>query len=145
VEKQAKEEQLGALEFGEDFPKLLLPAALGRAASGGRGSSPRSQRLQVLDGHQGMLVHGVAVVEIADDQTINDAEFREERRQQAQAVHGTQRISRVRLEQDATQGRPEAGKTHPVVAEMSNRLFHPAFGVATQLDTMASHHLKKAQ
>src|ERR1700730_361270 len=53
-----------------------------------------------------MFVHRIAVVEIADDQRINPAEFRQNFGQQSESLHGTQRDSRIVRTQNFPQHRP---------------------------------------
>src|SRR5262249_16945444 len=51
--------------------------------------------VEVLNGHDGVFVHGVTVIEVTDHQRVDSAKFRKERYQQAQPVHGSQSSSSV--------------------------------------------------
>ena len=53
-----------------------------------------------------MLVHRVAVVEVADDQAVDKPELREKANQNAGLVHGDQRVIGERRRQDSPETAP---------------------------------------
>ena len=67
-----------------------------------------AKTMDVVDGKEGVLVHGVAMIAIANYQGVNPMEFRDQHLKNSQGVHGSQRVSRVRTQQDfvATRGWP---------------------------------------
>src|SRR5208283_1490419 len=65
-----------------------------------------SKILQVLDGAEGMLVNGIAVIEIADDQGIDTAELRKNLDKKAEAMHGTKRGAGIVAAEDVTKHWP---------------------------------------
>ena len=109
VEKQGEVEKFRLLEFFEDlgesiFPitPLVVPRKRDRvlwipACAGMTGRDDRDrERVQVLNGHEGVLVHRVAVKEVPDDQRINRLELREKSAQHAQPIHLPQGLGRSR-------------------------------------------------
>src|SRR5216684_2322372 len=64
-------------------------------SSSRRAALSRAASLQVFDGAQRMLVHRVAMVEIAHYQRIDHSEFRQDFHQQSQPLHRPQGHARI--------------------------------------------------
>src|SRR5258707_1784814 len=74
-----------------------------------------------------MLVDGEAMIKIADYKRINEFEFRQKNRQQAQRMHRTQGISRVRLNQDRLQIAPTVPASGRRFNQRRQNLLNPSF------------------
>ena len=99
VKKQRKVEQVGLLEFVEKLGIALVPLGLGLP-----------QRVQILDGHEGVLVHREAVRVVADHERIDCLEIPASssvsRRSECIA---RKRFGRMRRQQNFLQIVPELG------------------------------------
>ena len=88
--------------------------------------------LQVLDGAQGVLVHGVAVIKIAHHQRIDRAHFRQNFHQDSQPVHRPQSHPRIIGGKNFLQRVP----AHQLIAGgqlgVRNHVVDNAFGIAAK-------------
>src|SRR5260221_2213055 len=109
VQEQRQNQQIAAVRRLPQLPEV-------RAASIRR----FGQLLQVLDGAQGVLVHRVAVIKIANHQRIDAGELRQDFRQQPQTLQRAQRHAWVIGTQDLSQRPP----THFRVLHRQFRMFH---------------------
>ena len=100
--------------------------------------------MEVLQGHKGVLIDRVTVVEVADDQGINRLEFGKQPGEQAQAVHVAQGLRGVRLNQDAPEMLPELRRTERGCAGALDLRLHQLFGFTAQREPVPGHHLKQA-
>ena len=66
-----------------------------------------AKAVHIVDGQERVLVNGVAVIAIANDERIDAVEFRDQHLQHAQRVHRAQRVCGVRSEQHFAQGIPQ--------------------------------------
>ena len=55
--------------------------------------------MQILDGEEGMLIDGVTMIKIADHESFDSLEFRQQQGQQAERVHGSERIGGMWLDE----------------------------------------------
>ena len=101
--------------------------------------------MEVFQGHKGVLINRVTVVKVPDHQGINRLEFGKQPGEQAQAVHVAQRLSGVRLNQDAPKLLPELRRTERFAAGARELRLHQLFGFAAQRQPVPGHHLKQAQ
>ena len=76
MQQQREVQQVRLLEFLQQFGVALVPFGL-----------RLPQRMQIIDGHERMLVYREAVRIIAHHQRIDSGKFREEQCEQAQRVH----------------------------------------------------------
>ncbi len=76
--------------------------------------------MQVFDGAQRVLIHGVAMVEIAHHQRIDASKFRQDLGQQTETLHRTQRHSGIVGIQNFAQHRPR----HFRIAHRELRMLH---------------------
>jgi len=107
VVKQEGEGQDARLsDLGEEIPE---------AAAGGVGGG--AQAPQVLQRDQGVLVHGVAMEEVANHQALDPGEFGEDGGEHAGLVHGAHGGGRVRQGQQLAQHRPERLGVEEMVAQ----------------------------
>lgn len=141
VEKQSEEQQIRPLHLRKDFGEARFPFG----DAGPRGSrSGFAKPMQVLNGQERMLVHRVAVKIIADDQGIDGLELGEEPGEETQPMHVPQRRGSVRRDQNPLQVLPETWETRSGLQALQ-RLFHRAFGLAAQFQSVARDHLEEAQ
>ena len=92
VQQQREQEEIEAVDFGQQLREALFAVMRGLA-----------QAVHVVDGEEGVLVDGVAVVAVANDQRIDAVELGDQHLQDAERVHGAQRVRGVRAEQDFAQ------------------------------------------
>ena len=59
-----------------------------------------AERMNIVDGEEGMLVDGVAMIGIANYQGVDAVEFGDQQLQDAQGMHRAQSVSGVGPEQD---------------------------------------------
>src|SRR4029077_3763718 len=86
VMKQKREiEEIGLLKLFEEFGVALVPFRL-RLAEG----------MEIFDSHESVLVNGEAVGIVANDERVNGAKLGQKQSEQAERVHGAQRVGRVR-------------------------------------------------
>ena len=99
VEKQAQEQELRLLELGEQFRELRLPSRVaprpmparrGRPARRHRPSADWAKASEVFDCAERMLVHRVAVIEVAEHQRVHSVKLWEKCVQESEAVHRAQ-------------------------------------------------------
>ena len=84
VKEKGKEEQLGLVDFLQDAGEAPIPSFAHVEWRRGVGLHGLvAQGVEVLNGHNGVFVHGVPVIEVTDHQRVDSAELRKERHQQA--------------------------------------------------------------
>src|ERR1035437_3326739 len=66
-----------------------------------------ARRVDIVDGKEGVLVDGVAVIAVADHQGVDAVELRDEHLQNAQGMHSAEGMCGVRPYEDCAQGVPE--------------------------------------
>ena len=84
VQQQRQQEQIEPVDLRQQLRQPLL-VARGRLA----------QAVHVVDGQEGVLVHGVAVIAVADHQRVDAVELGDQHLQHAQRMHGAQSMGRV--------------------------------------------------
>ena len=98
------------------------------------------QFLQMLDGAQRMFVHGVAMIEVAHDQRIDAAEFRQDFGEQPEALHRTQREAGIVGAQNFAQHRPGDFR----IAHREFGMLHDVRDAALGLAAQAARRLRAA-
>ena len=96
IVKQDREKQDRGLP---DFRKKVGIGAPPRLA-------PLADAIDRLHRHKGMLVNGIAVEEVADDEAFNRLQLRKDRGEHAGIVHPADAQGRVRLGEDPAEGGP---------------------------------------
>ena len=56
----------------------------------------KSKPVQIFNGDQGMFIHRIPVVIVANHQRVDGLKFREQENEQPEPVHGAQRSRRMR-------------------------------------------------
>ncbi len=85
VQQQGEQEQVEAVDFRQQLRQALL-VLVRRLA----------EAVHVVDGEEGVLVDGVAVVAVADDQGVDAVELGDQHLENAEGVHGAQGVRGVR-------------------------------------------------
>ena len=96
MHQQCEEEQIETVDFFKQSGKASFPGGL-RLAEG----------VHIVDDEEGMFVDGITVVGVADDQRVDAMEFGNEQLENAQGMHGTQRVRSVRSQQNLAQAVPQ--------------------------------------
>ena len=84
--------------------------------------------VQVFNGDQGMFVHGIAVVIVANHQRVDGLKFGEQQVKQAEPVHGAQRSRRVRHDQNLAERLPQVRNGREPLLNSREGRFHRVFG-----------------
>ena len=96
VQQQRQQKQIEPVDLRQQLRQALLVVVRGLA-----------QAVHVVDGEEGVLVDGVAVIAVANDQRIDAVELGDQHLQNAERVHGAQRVRGVGAEQHFAQRVPE--------------------------------------
>ena len=96
VQEQGEQEEVEAVDLRKELGEALLVFVGGLA-----------QAVDVVDGEEGVLIDGVAVIGIPNHQGVNAVELRNEHFQNAEGVHGAQRMSGIGSEQHFAQRVPQ--------------------------------------
>ena len=105
--------------------------------------------LEKLHRHDGVLIHGVAVVEVPHHQALHSRPFRQDGRQHAGLMHGLERHGRVGQRKQLLEERPAVlsgvkpqGKTRQVVQDPPFRIRRQANSVPRDEQEHAFHKLR---
>ena len=134
VQQQGEQEEVEAVDFGEQLREALLVVVRGLA-----------QAVHVVDGEEGVLVDGVAVIAVADDQGVDAVELGDEHFQHAESVHGAERVGGVGAEQDFAQGVPQIGALGDVDGEGGQGVGDAVFGGLRERVAVGGHQREDAQ
>ena len=134
VEQQREQEEIEAVDFRQQLRKAVFVVVRGLA-----------QAVDVVDGEEGVLVDGVAVVAVADDEGVDAVELGDEHLQHAESVHGAKSVGRVGAEQDFAQGVPEIGALGDVDGEGGQSVGDAVFGGLRERVAMGGHEREDAQ
>ena len=134
VKQKGEQQQAGLFHFVEQAGEGSL--------AGRRGAA---QVPQVLHGHQGVLVDGVAVEEIADDQAVDLPQLGKDGGQQAGIVHGAHGHGRLRQRQNAFHQRPERLRIGEELAQAGAAGRELAFGLERRADAVAGGEFEEAE
>ena len=104
-----------------------------------------AQAVDVVDGEEGVLVDGVAVIAVADDEGVDAVELGNEHLQNAERVHGAQGMGGVGAEQDFAQRVPEIGPFGNVDGEDGQRVGDAVFGGLRERVAVRGHQREDAQ
>ena len=106
VEEQRERQRRRVFDFEVEIRVALL-----------RGIPGLTQLFQCLDRNQRVLVNGVAVIEIPDDQALRAGGLGENSSHHAGVVHGAQRDSGLGLQQDIPERLPLGRRLAEVLLE----------------------------
>ena len=95
VHEQREQKQVEAVDFGQEPGETLFPLVM-RLAEG----------VDVIDDEEGVLVDGVAMVGVADDERVDAMEFGDEQLEDSEGVHGAQSMGGVGADQNFAQAVP---------------------------------------
>src|SRR5580693_8264546 len=87
-----------------------------------------AQAMYVVDGEEGVLVDGVSVIAIADDQGIDAVELGDQHFENAEGMHGAEGVCGVGSEQDFAESIPEIGAFGDVDCECWKGVGDAVFG-----------------
>jgi len=82
VEQEGEEKQVEAVDFGQELGQALL-VFVDRLA----------EAVDVVDGEEGVLVDGVAVIRIPNNQGVDPMELGDEHFKDAEGVHGAEGVA----------------------------------------------------
>ena len=103
------------------------------------------QPVHVVDGQKRVLVHGVAVIAVADHQRIDAVELRNQHLQHAQRVHRAQRMRGVRSQQHLAQRIPQVRPLGNRDGQHRQRIGNAVFGRLRQRVAVRGHQREDAQ
>ena len=101
--------------------------------------------MQNFDGQKGVLVDGVAVIQVAQHQRVDGVELGQGEREQVQRMHRAQRLGGVRLDQELAQMCATGAASWGMVsARRAARIVQAAFGLEAQLTPWRAMKVKGA-
>jgi hypothetical protein len=101
--------------------------------------------MHVVDGQKRVLVHGVAVIAVANHQRIDAVKLRNQHLQNSQRVHGAQRVRRMRSQQHFAQRIPQVRPLGNVNRQHRQRVRNAIFRRLRQRVAVRGHQRKDAQ
>ena len=134
VQQQGKEEEIEAVDFREQLRQALLVLVGGRA-----------QGVHVVDDEEGVLVDGVAVVAVADDERVDAVELGNQHLKNAERVHGAQSVRGVRTEQHFAQRVPKVGAFGNGDGQHGQRVGDAVFSGLRERVAVRGHEREDAQ
>ena len=130
----ASKKQIEAVDFRQQLREALLVLVGGLA-----------QAVHIVDGEEGVLVDGVAVIAVANDQRVDAVELGDQHLKHAERVHGAQRVRGVRAEQHFAQRVPQIGPFGDVDGEDGQRVGDAVFGGLRERVAVRGHQREDAQ
>ena len=118
VKQEGQQEEIEAVDLRQKLGQALFVFVGGLA-----------ERVDVVDGEEGMLIHRVAVVAVADDQRIDAVELGNQHLKDAEGVHGAESVRGMRAEQDFAQRVPEVWTFGNMDGEDGERVGNAVFSV----------------
>ena len=134
VKQQGEQEEVEAVDLRQQLGQALFVVVGGLA-----------QAVDVVDGEEGVLVDGVAVIAVANDQGVDAVELGDEHFQNAEGVHGSQSMCGMGAEQDFAQGVPQVGAFGDVDGEGGQRVGDAVFGGLGERVAVGGHQGEDAQ
>ena len=101
--------------------------------------------MDVVDGEEGVLVDGVAVIAVANHQGVDAVELGDQHLQNAEGVHGAQSLGGVGSEQDLAQGVPQVRPFGDVDGEGGQGVGDAVFGGLRERVAVGGHQREDAQ
>src|SRR5580700_11076595 len=135
VMKQQSEAQQGQVfDLRKNFGKAAMRGILVRGEFG-----------ELFDSDQGVFVHGIAMVEVRNNQAKDAFPLRKHGRQESGVVHDAQSLARVWKCKNAVQLRPQGWRALAKRAEGITGLLHTALGFGSQGDAVPRDEFEQAQ
>ena len=134
VQQQGEQEEVEAIDLRQQLGEALLVVA-----------DRLAKAVDVVDGEQGVLVDGVAVIAVANHQGVDAVELGDEHLQNAEGVHGAQGMGGVGSEQDFAQGVPQIGPLGDVDGQGGQRVGDAVFGGLGERVAVRGHEREDAQ
>ena len=104
-----------------------------------------AQRMDVVDGEEGVLVDGVAVIAVADDQRVDAVELGDEHFEHAEGMHGAEGMGGMGAEQDFAQSIPEIRAFGDVNGEGGQGVGDAVFSGLRERVAVRGHKRKNAE
>ena len=104
-----------------------------------------AQGVHVVDDQEGVLIDGVAMIGVADDQRINAVEFGNDKLKHAERVHGAQGVCGVGADQDFAQAVPKKWTFGHLHGKHRQSFGDVVFGTLTQLVAVGGDKSEDAQ
>ena len=101
--------------------------------------------MDIVDGEEGVLVDGVAVIAVANHKGVDTVELGDEHFQNTEGVHGAESMSGVRPEKDRTEGVPQVRAFGDVDSERGQGICDAVFGSLRKRVAVRSHEGEDAQ
>ena len=134
VQQKGEEEEIEAVDLRQQLRQALL-VLIGGGAQG----------VHVVDDQEGVLVDGVAVVAIADNESVNAVELGDEHFEHTEGVHGAQGLGRVGPEKNLADGVPEVGSLGDGDGKDGERVGDAVFGGLGKRVAVRGHEREDAE
>ena len=134
VQQQRQQEEIEAVDLRQQLRQPLLVVVGGLA-----------QAVDVVDGQEGVLVDGIAVIAVANHQGVDAVELGNQHLQHAQRMHGAQRVGGVGPEQNLAQRVPQIGPLGDVDGQNRQRVGDAVFGGLRERVAVRGHQREDAQ
>ena len=134
VEQESKQKQVEAVDLRQKLREAMLVVAGGLA-----------EAVDVVDGEEGVLIDGVAVIAVANDQGVDAVELGDEHFKNAEGMHGAQGVRGVGAKQDFAKGIPEVGAFGDVDGEGGERVGDSVFSGLRKRVAVGGHHGEDAE
>jgi hypothetical protein len=134
VKKESEVKKIGLFEFVEEFGVALIPFGLRLA-----------EEMEIFDGDEGVLVDGVAMGVVADDESIDGFEFGKQDGEKAKGVEGAERVCGMRREENFLEDHPEMDAAGSLGGDGGQSLLDLMFGDGAEAKAVAGHETKGAK
>jgi hypothetical protein len=131
---QSQQKQVKAVDFRQELGQALFVVVNGLA-----------QSVHVVDGQEGMFIHRVAVIAVADNQGVDAVELGDEHLQDAKGVHGAQCLGGVGAEQHFAERVPKIRPLGDVDGQGGQGVCDAVFRSLGEGVAVGCHHGEDAQ
>ncbi len=145
VHERGEIEQLGMRQIGQQAAEAALPLEQKIGAAVGQRLDWIAQGVERVDQHEGVLVYGVAVVGVADDESVDAEELGHDELQDAESMHGAQGFAGVGAVQNVAEVVPERGSFFKIGGEQRKRGLKTVFGLGGELAAVLGDGLKEIE
>ena len=134
MQQQRQQEQVEAVDLRQQLREARLEIMGGLA-----------QAVHVVDGEEGVLVDGVAVIAVPNHQCVDAVELGNQHLKNAQRVHGAQSVRGVRSQQNFAQRVPQIGPFGNVNGQHRQRVGDAVFRGLRERVAVRGHQREDAQ